>query len=63
MCVCACAHVAPVSLLGLEKCVCVSVCGVLILMNEGAVDDSWEKGSIRVRGACVCVSALSVFMY
>lgn len=42
-------------------CVCVS--GVLILMNEGAVDDSGEKGSIQVCGACVCVSTQCVFVH
>lgn len=44
-------------------CVCVCVSGVLILMNEGAVDDSGEKGSIQVCGACVCVSTQCVFVH
>lgn len=31
-----------------------------MLMNERAVDDSREKGSIRVRGVCVCVLLCSL---
>lgn len=56
-------HVQTVKLRGMRRgremptvcvCVCVHALQVLILMNEGAVDDSWEKGSMRVCGASVC---------
>lgn len=50
MYVCVCVCLRARMLLRVVEC----VCEVLILMNEGAVDDSWEKGSIRGRVGFVC---------
>ncbi len=38
------------------------VCGLLILMNEGAMDDSWERGSMLFCGACVYLCEVRVYV-